>query len=76
LEVATLSATGKILPQLVSEYGAAFSNKEVDGTTKYEPIHDWWILKGVVGKLMQFISRPDNILKASHQPIYSRNRHD
>ena len=55
---------GRALPNLVSEYGSDFSNKEVDGTIKYSPRHDWWVLKGVVGKLMQFMSRPDTILKA------------
>merc|ERR550537_1060956 len=49
---------------MISEYGAGFSNKETDGTIRYAPVHDWWILKGVIGKLMQFISRPDTILKA------------
>ena len=57
---AKLSADGLTpLPLLVSEYGSGF-----EGTPRYTPGHDWWVLRGVTAKLMEFLRRPDRILKA------------
>lgn len=48
------------LPLLVSEYGVSFKAPKVI----YDTAHDWWILRGVNGKLMHFLDRPDRILRA------------
>ena len=47
------------MPLLVSEYGSGFK-----GTPRYTAGHDWWILRGVTAKLMEFLDRPDRIIKA------------
>lgn len=63
-EVATalLSADGRSpLPLLVSEYGAGFKSAS---SPQYSPGHDWWILRAVTAKFMEFLNRPDRILKA------------
>lgn len=57
---ASISSDGHTpLPLLVSEYGSGF-----EGTPRYTPGHDWWVLRGVTAKLMEFLRRPDRILKA------------
>jgi hypothetical protein len=48
------------LPLLVSEYGAAFTDKPLP----YSPAHDFWVLRSVNAMLMSFMDRPDRILKA------------
>ena len=58
---ARLSATGRAMPLLVSEYGGGFSEKPAP---LYSAAHDWWVLRGVNSKLMHFLDRPDRILKA------------
>eukprot|EP01043_Picozoa_sp_COSAG02_P014659 COSAG02_NODE_608_length_19607_cov_201.543059_1_plen_753_part_00 len=56
---AKISNDGTPLPLLVSEYGSGFG-----GQPRYTPGHDWWVLRGVTAKLMEFLRRPDRILKA------------
>eukprot|EP00039_Didymoeca_costata_P005509 m.82080 g.82080 ORF g.82080 m.82080 type:complete len:667 (+) comp12851_c0_seq4:150-2150(+) len=51
---------GHVLPLLVSEYGTGFKEDEL----KYAPLNDWRTLRGVMGKLMQFMDRADRLLKA------------
>lgn len=50
---------GHVLPLLVSEYGTGFKEDEL----KYAPLNDWRTLRGVMGKLMQFMDRADRLLK-------------
>jgi hypothetical protein len=56
----SLATVKKVLPQLVSEYGSGFQVKGLN----YSPVHDWWVLRGVNGKMMQFMNRPDRFVKA------------
>lgn len=51
---------GKPYPMLISEYGTGFKNKP----TVYSPSHEWWIIRGVNGKLLSFMERPDRFLKS------------
>ena len=59
-EAYALATLDKVLPQLVSEYGSGFKVKGI----KYSPVHDWWVLRGVNSKMMQFMNRPDRVVKA------------
>jgi len=59
-EAYSYNQLGRVLPQLVSEYGSSF---KVNNFT-YSPTHDWFILRGVNSKLLQFLERPDRLLKA------------
>eukprot|EP00041_Stephanoeca_diplocostata_P031322 m.973483 g.973483 ORF g.973483 m.973483 type:complete len:657 (+) comp23935_c2_seq16:133-2103(+) len=51
---------GKVLPHLISEFGSGFK----ENGFAYHPLHDWYIIRGVGGKIMQFLLRPDTIMKA------------
>lgn len=50
----------KPIPHLISEYGGGFKMKGLN----YTAGHDWWVLKGVIGKVMDFLDRPDRLIKA------------
>ncbi|WOO40852.1 hypothetical protein [Rubellicoccus peritrichatus] len=57
------SVYGAPMPMLISEYGGGFSN----GTSwfdVYSPLRDWTVLRSCLGKTMQFITRPDRIIKS------------
>eukprot|EP00912_Choanoflagellata_sp_UC4_P000351 UC4_evm2s216 len=56
----TSSVIGKVLPHSISEFGTGFKSKSFS----YSAVHDWYILRGVVAKVMQFMQRPDRIIKA------------
>lgn len=53
--------SGTPLPHLISEYGGGFKAKL---TLPYLPVHDWHVLKGVIGKLHELLDRPDRVLKS------------
>lgn len=59
-EAYATATLGRVLPHSVSEYGSGFKTKGFG----YRPAHDWMILRGVAGKLMQLLARPDRMLKA------------
>lgn len=48
------------LPVLASEFGGGFLDKPVE----YLPIHDWLVLREVNALTMQYMERPDRVLKA------------
>eukprot|EP00041_Stephanoeca_diplocostata_P022724 m.544628 g.544628 ORF g.544628 m.544628 type:complete len:670 (-) comp22139_c0_seq3:370-2379(-) len=59
-EAYSRSKWGRVLPHLVSEFGSSFKNSSFP----YKPLHDWYVIRGVGGKMMQLLHRPDTVLKA------------
>uniref|UniRef100_A0A7S2BR83 Uncharacterized protein n=1 Tax=Haptolina brevifila TaxID=156173 RepID=A0A7S2BR83_9EUKA len=58
---ASRTANGAPLPHLISEYGGGF---KMSMALPYEPAHDWFVLRGVNGKLLELLDRPDRLVKS------------
>eukprot|EP00935_MAST-01C_sp_MAST-1C-sp1_P002191 g2191.t1 len=59
IEAWSIKVLGHALPLVVSEYGSTEKQP-----TPYSAQHNWFVLRGAIGKLMSFVNRPDRILKA------------
>ncbi|MFC2112533.1 hypothetical protein ACFLTA_04620 [Bacteroidota bacterium] len=56
---------GEVKPFVISEYGGGFKNgySSFDQGMPYHPFMNWFTMKGVNGKLMDYLGRPDRMLK-------------
>jgi len=59
-ETYSLAMTGRVLPALVSEHGSGFKRQPL----RYEPLHDWYVIRGVNAQVLQLMARPDRLLKS------------